>query len=178
MITALKAADIIVDTMTNLPGTGITNLSLNKLLYYAQGHSLERNGKPLFKEEIQAWTYGPVIPQVYDEFKKYQKQSIEKPSKPCNTDEIPEEDLEVILDVISQYGKYQPFALVDMTHEKGSPWERNFVEHANAIIPTEEIKVYFKQKEKLEPFKIPDISEEGRHDEKGNLILSEYYEYV
>ena len=47
----------------------ITNLKLNKLMYYAQGWSLARLGKPLVQNDIQAWKYGPVIPAIYHDYK-------------------------------------------------------------------------------------------------------------
>ena len=40
----------------------LTNLRLQKLLYYVQGWSLGERGRPMFREEIQAWRYGPVVP--------------------------------------------------------------------------------------------------------------------
>ena len=38
----------------------ITNLVLNKLVYFAQVESLRETGKPLFEDKIEAWSYGPV----------------------------------------------------------------------------------------------------------------------
>ena len=49
----------------------ITNLKLQKFAYFAQGWALARLDHPLFNEEIQAWTYGPVIPYLYAQAKKY-----------------------------------------------------------------------------------------------------------
>ncbi|MFC2745543.1 MAG: Panacea domain-containing protein [Parascardovia denticolens] len=49
----------------------LTNLSLNKLVYFAQVESIRRTGKPLFDDEVQAWNYGPVEPDVYRAFKVY-----------------------------------------------------------------------------------------------------------
>ncbi|MFD2419431.1 Panacea domain-containing protein [Amycolatopsis pigmentata] len=43
----------------------LSNLKLQKLLYYAQGHYLALTGRPLFDDEIQAWSHGPVVPAVY-----------------------------------------------------------------------------------------------------------------
>jgi len=45
-------------------GDNLSNLKLQKLLYYCQGYFLAFNGEPLFKEEIAAWTCGPVVPSV------------------------------------------------------------------------------------------------------------------
>ncbi|WP_208932366.1 Panacea domain-containing protein [[Haemophilus] ducreyi] len=47
-------------------GDLISNLKIQKLVYYAQGFSLAINNKPLFSEKIQAWTHGPVTPELYN----------------------------------------------------------------------------------------------------------------
>lgn len=49
---------------------GLSNMKLNKLLYYAQGYHLRRHSCPLFSEDIQACDYGPVVPVVYKHYKK------------------------------------------------------------------------------------------------------------
>src|SRR5438309_2092560 len=52
-------------------GENITNLKLQKLLYYVQGFHLAMNGAPLFNEDIRAWDHGPVVPQVYRKYREY-----------------------------------------------------------------------------------------------------------
>lgn len=52
-------------------GDLVSNLKLQKLLYYAQGFHLAMTGRPLFDEPIQAWMHGPVVPAVYHAFKVY-----------------------------------------------------------------------------------------------------------
>lgn len=47
----------------------LTNMKLNKLLYFAQGHYLQRYGKPLFDNAVEAWDHGPVVPEVYTAYK-------------------------------------------------------------------------------------------------------------
>ena len=49
----------------------LSNMKLQKLLYYAQGLHLALGFGPLFDDEIQAWTYGPVVADVYHEYKEY-----------------------------------------------------------------------------------------------------------
>ncbi len=46
----------------------LTNLRLQKLLYYAQAWSLAMRDKPLFDDRIEAWPSGPVVPSVFDRF--------------------------------------------------------------------------------------------------------------
>ena len=50
-------------------GDIISNLKLQKLLYYAQGVTLALTGKPLFSDPIEAWQHGPVVPSVYRLYK-------------------------------------------------------------------------------------------------------------
>src|SRR5579864_2329863 len=60
-------------------GDELSNLKLQKLLYYAQGHHMAAHGRPLFTEPIQAWSHGPVVPEVYHQFKAFGSSSIELP---------------------------------------------------------------------------------------------------
>lgn len=98
----------------------LTNLKLQKLLYYAQGTAIKYTGKPLFAENLIAWKLGPVVGEVYDKYKQYGRNPIDE------TYDIPKfdnNDIEVILqDVYDEYGQYSASKLVDMTHEE-SPWK-------------------------------------------------------
>ena len=58
----------------------ITNISLQKMLYFAQGFYLAEKDKPLFQEEIYAWKFGPVVKEVYHEYKYYGNNYIERPT--------------------------------------------------------------------------------------------------
>lgn len=49
----------------------IPNLLLIKMLYYLQADSLRLNGETLFNEQIEKWGYGPMIPDIYSNFKSY-----------------------------------------------------------------------------------------------------------
>ena len=67
---ANKIADYILFKTQNT-GDFLTNLKLQKLLYYAQAWYLANYQKPLFDEPIEAWVHGPVVVQVYNEFRDY-----------------------------------------------------------------------------------------------------------
>ena len=68
-----------IDTITNYilsmseedVGDGISNLKLQKLLYYCQGTYLAIKGTPLFEHPIEAWEHGPVVPEVYHQYKEH-----------------------------------------------------------------------------------------------------------
>ena len=60
-------------TYSNEKNYGISNLKLQKLLYFVQAHFLlnQPKHKPCFDEPIQAWDIGPVIVKVYLQYKQY-----------------------------------------------------------------------------------------------------------
>lgn len=122
-----------------------TNLKLNKMVYFAQGHALARLGHTLFDERIEAWNFGPVEKSVYNTFKKYGKSGIETPSRPLPS--FGEEDENLLLDVARRYGRFTGSALTSMTHRKGSPWSLVYNGNKNVSIPIDSIKSYFLETE-------------------------------
>ena len=58
---------------SNDKGYGISNLKLQKILYFIQAYFLINtpNGNPCFKEKIEAWDFGPVVPEAYREYEQY-----------------------------------------------------------------------------------------------------------
>lgn len=49
----------------------ITNLKLQKLLYYSQAWHLAIYDEPLFQDRIEAWVHGPVVPSVFREYRSF-----------------------------------------------------------------------------------------------------------
>lgn len=108
------------DQANNNQGDLITNLRLQKLLYFAQGWYLARYGKPLFEDEIEAWSYGPVVPSVYNTYKQYGRDGIT--GNLPDTDVFTKEEFSLLLDVAREYDRFGTSSLVSMTHASGSPW--------------------------------------------------------
>ena len=52
-------------------GIVVTNLSLQKLLYFTHAEFLTATERPLIRHNFEAWEYGPVLPYVYREFKSF-----------------------------------------------------------------------------------------------------------
>ena len=100
-------------------GDSITHLKLQKLLYYAQAWSLVLLGKPMFYEKIQAWTHGPVVPEVYDEYSKYHYSEIPQPDECPNLSKETEDVLEQVMQI---YGIYEAKYLERLTHQE-KPWK-------------------------------------------------------
>lgn len=95
----------------------ITNLKVQKLLYYAQGSILALENKLLFTEDILAWSHGPVVKSVYDKFKSYGSSDI---NEYYNDIYVDEETEKVLLQVYNVFGRYSAWGLRNMIHQESS----------------------------------------------------------
>lgn len=102
-------------------GRQLSIMSLLKLAYIAHGWHLEITGQPLFNNRIEAWQYGPVVPDVYNTFRP-QGVTTRTPDPRFGRKVLPPEEnfLEQIYQI---YGNMPPFRLSELTHEPGGPWE-------------------------------------------------------
>lgn len=121
-------------------GDGVSNLKLQKLVYYAQGFYSAIFGKPLFNDDICAWTHGPVVESLYHSYKEYGKNRIPVPTD-FNPESLKQEEFELIEEVFEVFGQYSAWKLRNMTHEE-NPWLNH--EAKAVIIPLTEITDYFK----------------------------------
>ncbi len=117
-------------------GEYMTHLKLQKMLYYAQGCSLGMYKKKLFKEKIFHWEHGPVVSEVYHNYKDYGFSPIKVYSEGIKIDTKDEALLEEVYGV---FGKYSATALRDKTHNE-APWADT---EKNEEIRCEAIEKYF-----------------------------------
>ncbi len=117
---------------------GMTNLKLQKILYLAQAYYLAKLGKPLFAERLEAWEYGPVVPEVYRKLKRHG-------SKPIIVEEdkstLAEEDKKILGKVWRTFGGYSASRLVDIVHAH-TPWKEASAS-ADKVISHRAIKNYY-----------------------------------
>ncbi|MBO7446731.1 SocA family protein [bacterium] len=123
-IDVFKVADYILCKSSLDIGDNITNLKLQKLLYYCQGFVLAITGKTLFADDILAWEHGPVVKAVYDKFKCYDGYGI-KPNEDLPESYFAEMNDTEIGDIVDNvwevYGQYSAWKLRNLTHEE-PPW--------------------------------------------------------
>lgn len=119
-LSAADVADYLLAQMCEECGDTISNLKLQKLLYYAQGFSLAETGKPLFPEPIKAWQHGPVVPSVYGNYKTHGSGSIPKPQG-VSFDKFSEAERSLLDEVYKVFGQFSAWKLRNMTHEE-PPW--------------------------------------------------------
>lgn len=134
---AMDCADYIVD-MAIEHDLDITNLQLQKILYlFASEYQKECDEYP-FDVDFQAWAYGPVIPEVYFEYKKYGSSNIKEYSKhqqvdvetfKITTHEYIEQDIDdrfkrIVNDFLQRLLDINIFKIVDFTHNQ-TFWKEN-----------------------------------------------------
>jgi uncharacterized phage-associated protein len=113
MAAAYEAAKYIIKSLP------VDNLKLQKLLYYSQAvHLVLYNKTPLFPEEIEAWDYGPVVPEVYRKYKTHGFDTIPISDEPSLL--LPKEMKSVDM-VIASLGEMSGPELINQTHRE-TPW--------------------------------------------------------
>lgn len=155
---ALDVARYVINYSWEL-GQPISNLKLQKLLYFIQAEFLANTDTgACFGDEIEAWAFGPVIPSVYHEFKRYGSAIIpmikdyldfsngiwEAKKVKYNEEVIDECDRDVIKNVIEDLKAYSATDLVDISHRQ-RPWKTVYQRYMNNVIPKKVIEDYFKQ---------------------------------
>ena len=120
-------------TYCSQKSTPISNLKLQKMLYYAWIDYFKETRQVLFSENICAWQFGPVVPEVYYEFCMYAGRPIyqEFPAS------IETSDAEVLNRIIDRYRSIPANELVELSHKAGGAWDSVFQNGAGlrAVIP-------------------------------------------
>lgn len=99
----------------------ISNLQLQKILYYTQKEFLQKHRRALFADNIEAWPFGPVINEVYYYFCGFGSFPISY--VPSEETAISPEDLSIIDKITEEKRVLNPWAMVDDTHAKGKAWD-------------------------------------------------------
>ncbi len=160
---AYKALDIAryIINYSNKKNYGVSNLKLQKLLYFVQAEFLTYSDDkaPCFNEKIEAWGFGPVVPCVYQAFKQYGSGNIPSITeyseitdtwqiiqKTFNENIIKAKDRKKITEIIDGLSEYSATALVDITHNQ-APWMNAYEKGMNNVITKSSIREYFENDE-------------------------------
>jgi uncharacterized phage-associated protein len=144
MTSALEVSRFLIFLKDHDPrGLELSNLKLQKLLYYSQGYYLSMYGETMFDDSIEAWKYGPVVPSVYRSYKSFGHLDIKIP----NDEHYDYTDLEnrkqsVIAYVWKTLGEMTAGSLVDKTHSE-LPWLRTWLNDSDKIIPNDLLEAFF-----------------------------------
>ena len=141
---------------SNVKDYGISNLKLQKILYFVQAYFLIETGSPCFKEKIEAWDFGPVVPKAYCEYKQYGCGDIPTTKSFIMIDKnniwnskrvefkkiaISDDDKSLIDKVVDKFSEYSATDLVELTQHQ-TPWIDAISSQSNEI-KNESIFEYF-----------------------------------
>lgn len=142
MYRALLIAQYIIRRCNEL-GRSISNLKLQKILYFVQAEFLVDTGRTCFSDVIEAWDFGPVVPEVYRAYRVYGSANI--PAGVANgVIHIRRQDMERIDGIVDECAQYSASQLVELTHHQ-SPWIDAYRAGKNREITPERIRAYFQE---------------------------------
>jgi uncharacterized phage-associated protein len=150
----------------------LTQMKLQKLVYYSHGWHLGIIGPPLLDEQVQAWSFGPVIRSLYNEFREFGATNIDRLAEAMEftgkwtmtfrvptLEDCPDKDSAFIKAFLSRiwnvYKNYSATQLTNMTHAEGTPWDTVRKSFPGAIpkyatIDDDIIRRYFQKRGKPE----------------------------
>lgn len=126
----------------------VTNLSLQKLLYYIKAFGFIMLQKDVLNESCEAWVHGPVFPTVYEKYKKIGCEIISNEDLNMNFENLLSDgERNMINYVLKCFGIYNGSILREFTH-KEQPWKNarhglHETERCRNIIHDEDIRDYF-----------------------------------
>lgn len=115
----------------------ISNLQLQKILYYIQKAFLQQKNNAAFSDDIEAWQFGPVVPNVYYHYCGYGAMPILLIHENYN---IRSEDETIINQIVEQKRKLNPWTMVEETHKENGAWAQTYEKGKHNVIPLELIK--------------------------------------
>src|SRR5581483_1953316 len=135
-------------------GISLTNMQLQKLVYFAHGWHLALTKEALIDTPVKAWNFGPVIPPLYNALKQYGNGVVtariskkDSEGNEINPGTIANEFVKSLLGrVWKLYGKFSGSQLSAMTHEPGSPWDATYKKAPFTEIPDDLIFQYFEKR--------------------------------
>lgn len=142
-------------------GSSLDPMKLQKLVYFSHGWHLGLRGCALINEEVEAWTYGPVLPSLYHEFKQYGSGQVADLATDLEvvgnklvvvTPRVPEADSDtraLLARIWEVYGHLSGSKLSAMTHDPNAPWTKirqKYGAKRGAGIPDDDIRAYFAER--------------------------------
>lgn len=131
-------------------GSFVTQMKLQKMVYFAHGYHLAKYGEPLVEEFFEAWKFGPVVQDIYQTYKLYGSEPISntvflpKPPRKYRYKPLSDAALEAIDYTWKVTKGLSAAQLSQWTHLDGSPWASVYdPTKASSVIPNEQIRQYF-----------------------------------
>lgn len=127
-------------------GDTLTPMQILKLVYLAHGWTLGLLGRPLIKDPVQAWEYGPVIPRLYNALRQFRSSPVIGPLSGGKyaLAELSEAEISIVDQVYRLHGWRTGPELSRLTHLPGSPWSSTYKRGSiGLVIPDDVIEDHF-----------------------------------
>ena len=139
----------------------LTNISLQKIMYFCHVWFLVSTGKPLIRHSFEAWEYGPVLPYIYRYFSNFEdkkltsritKIDMSTGNKIKASINVSDQEKSLIRNIINFYSQLSARQLVELSHTPGGPWDNvwNYKEKINPgmKISNEEILEFYSSEQR------------------------------
>lgn len=143
-------------TFASARGVNLSNVTINKIVFFLHAWYLARTGLPLVTAKVEAWNYGPVFRELYSEFKKFGRLPITgKATRRNPSTVLMEECIEPIANddaaflnaLLERYVRLSASELIELSHVQGGPWDQVYHHDGKSNpgmqISDELIKSYF-----------------------------------
>lgn len=144
MYRAMDIADYVVERCVAL-GHPVSNLQLQKILYYIQLNFLKNFDKCAFLDDIQAWRHGPAIKEVYYKYNLFGRHKIIPRVKHSKYNLFSNRHKDLIDRVTDACMQLNSWELVERSHTPGGPWDQSFTGDLNKTIAKETMRNYVRK---------------------------------
>lgn len=140
-------------------GESLSQMKLQKLVYFAHGYYLAFTELPLIEDPVEAWKFGPVIRSLYREFARFGSDEITEPATVFDGTSLEERKIKIedypdfatneyvdglISEVWRVYKDLSAVQLSNLTHQEGTPWAETWDGETRYLkIPTNRIRDHF-----------------------------------
>lgn len=147
---ALLIANKLIEGAKKNNEASFTPMQLIKMVYIAHGWMLGLFGRPLIRQSVEAWKYGPVVPDVYYAIKHYRNNPVKEYIGGVANEAFDDYELELIDKIREVYGGFSGVKLSAITHETGTPWNQVVLDRKTfgrgVVIPNSLIEKYYKNR--------------------------------
>lgn len=144
MYSAIDVAEYIVARCAN-SGRPVTNLQLQKIMYYVQLNFLRTYDKCIFEDDILALRHGPAVKEVYYKYNIWGRHEIVPRAVQAAKETFLEKDRELIDRVTDACLLLDSWELVERSQKAGGPWHRSFDGNLEKVIPKEVMREYARE---------------------------------
>lgn len=137
MADARVVSNHLIDTAA-ANGNTLTPMQVLKLVYISHGYRLGFNGVPLISNRIEAWKFGPVIPDLYHAIKAQRDKPVIKVST-NGLEPLTDGEADFINSIYNAYENLDGIQLSNLTHQDGTPWQKVYEPNMSNILISDDM---------------------------------------